>query len=812
MVGAPARGQALDADAMAARELARIALMDLRVRDSLEVADHAIAGALLAVAQEHAAADAELLRWRIENASAAGDRGAVLTLTRRLLELDPHDTVAQLRYLSASLDRVQTAEGRLRSADRLAENHAIDPAVRSRVALDAALLARELGDDEGFARRLELALTLDGSNRDAADLALAFLGPQARGPVERAELLLQVLYADPSDAGTHRALALTMVEGGAFAAARRFYDLASFLARAEAGVAPPEVVSESFILNWYVKGVKPTLDELNAELANQRLAAQRAWDAAVAQGVPTTGMQKPDEIFLQLSFERDRLVGALMIDDFATAQAATDDIIRQLQLYARRFEDPNTRPPGLTTEDLTRRLATTAADIWGFLAWTSAAPEDIRAQMELLTSMLGADDAGVRRLAGFRHLKLGESDAALAIFEGLSGLTGELLDDIGYALALGAVGRESESAAMLLRVFQDGPLTGVGAWARQRLITVGQPDPIDAAMTAPLTAQANAVPGWLDTMLARPDTAMNLTADVVDTAPEALAPPRVVLTLRNIAPIPLALGADRYLSSMMAATPRLLVGTREEIELGQPETVNLARRLRLEPGQAVTVTIDAGAGATGWTIDAGASRTVRARWRVLQDFNVGARGFLVRGPMALEATTASVQWAPLEETTIGPDAMASAVASAEGVALARLAAAMRARAIESSRAPGEAWTTTDFERVAQAFAQRYPSCSPRDRLLLLAILPHARMFGPMAVVDAVARDEPDATLAAVVAATRVTDANDALLARWIDGGQEPAASVCALVRERLAAPSPRGYALAGPGIAGLVPSRQSGAR
>lgn len=801
----------MDPDALLSRELARVAVLDLRLRDPLTASDHALAGALMAIAQDAAPGNAELLRWRIENASAAGDAAAVTTLTRRLLELDPHDTVAQLRYLSGQLANIQTAEARLRATDRLAENPSIDASVRSRVALDAALLARELGDDPGFERRLALALALDGSNRDAADLTLAYLGPRTADPVRRLELLLHVLYADPADAGTHRAIALELMQGGAYGQARRFYDLASMLARAETGAAPPEVMSESFILDWYVQGVKPTLDALNAELAAQRAGAQRAWDAAVAQGLPTTGMQRPDEIFLQLSFERDRLVGALMIDDFETAQASTDDTIRQLQLFARRFEDPAQRPPGVPLEELTRRLAMTATEIWAFLAWTAAAPEDIRLQIELISSLLGADDPGVQRLAGFRHLKLKEAEAALAIFEPLSQTTGDLMDDLGYALALEQVGRVEESAALLRGVYREGPLTGVGAWARQRLITIGQPDPVSGESAEALTRFAEGVPSWLDDMLRRPQTAMNLSAEAVNPQPAPLEPPVIEVTLRNIAPIPLALGADRYLSSMLAGSPRLLVGAREELELAQPETLNAARRLRLMPGEAVVVRADAGAGAAGWTIDAGAGRTVRARWRVLQDFNIGARGYLVRGPLALEATTSSVQWPPLRETTLSPDEMASAISNADGAALGTIAAALRARAIESTRSEGDAWTMADYERVVGAFAARYPALPVRDRLMLLAMLPHARMFGPMAALDNAARADADPGVALVVAATRVTDPADEFLARWIDSGEEPAASACALIRDRLATPG--GYAFAGPGVARLAPNvRQSGAR
>ncbi len=770
-----------------------------------------MAGALLAAAQQYAPDNAEMLRWRIENARQAGDNAAITDLTRRLLDLDPNDTVAQLRYLSQRLQRIQTVEGRLAASDRLWQNEAVDGAVRSQVALDAALLAREVGDDIGFEQRLQTSVQLDATNRTAADLMLSYLGPKLDNPASRFELLLHVLYADPIDPETHRTIALALIESGAFAEARLFYNYALQLQAIRLGSRPPDMMGESMIVDWYAEGVQPVIERMNAQLEAERAGAKAVWDAAIADGQPTIGLTNPDEVFLQFAFERERLVGCLLIGDVEAAQRSADDIIAQLQLIARNMQKPENRRPGVTSDDIAKSLAGIAGSVWGFLAWTVATPAMISQEIEILTAIVGPESPDVRRLRGFLHLKQAEPEPALAIFEELVPQTGNLLDDLGRALALEALGRVDESKAMLKTVFRDGPLTGVGAWARQHLIAQGEPDPIDTTNLGDVQSLVRTVPRWFGQMIERPETAMHLSLDVVDISPDALDPPRLIVTLRNTSPMPLALGAEKYLSSLIAISPKVNVGVRQEIDLAQPETLNLARRLRLMPSEAVRITVDAGAASTGWVIDSGLTRTVRARWRALQDFTIGARGYLVSGPYGLEATSPGVQWPPSPEAAQSSEELASRIATGDGVALAQVAAVMRARAIESTRSEGDPWTAEDYQRLAAAAAARYPDLDARDRAMLLAIIPHARMFPPYEAFDAAAREETDADLAAIVAVTRVSDATDEFLSRWIDADQQPAAAVCEIVRERLGREDPGGYASAGPGITGLFRPVRAGA-
>ncbi len=81
--------------------LIRAALFELRVLKEASAKDYEVAGMLLSQAQELVPDDVELVHRRLEAAWGAGDEKLVLQLSERIVMLDPRDTVAQLRIISA---------------------------------------------------------------------------------------------------------------------------------------------------------------------------------------------------------------------------------------------------------------------------------------------------------------------------------------------------------------------------------------------------------------------------------------------------------------------------------------------------------------------------------------------------------------------------------------------------------------------------------------------------------------------------------------------------------------------------------------
>ena len=170
-----------------------------------------------------------LARRRLEIALLLGDETAIDTSLRAVNALDPADDVVQLaRLMRAIDDRYQTAGERIEALTWLigSDRQGLGDAVRSRVALDLALLHRRTGALDAFAATLSTAVSLDASNRDAASIAAGFFRTHVDDPVAEAELLVNLLLSDPTDPSAIVTFAKLLIDRGATVGAARFFELA----------------------------------------------------------------------------------------------------------------------------------------------------------------------------------------------------------------------------------------------------------------------------------------------------------------------------------------------------------------------------------------------------------------------------------------------------------------------------------------------------------------------------------------------------------------------------------------------------------
>ena len=194
--------------------------------------------------------------------------------TRELIKIDPSDSVAQLRFLSWNASKRQTVQERLAVYDRYLDEAGVeaipDPAVRSRLALDAALLHREQGNEDGFVRHLTMAVSLDSSNKEAASLALAFYQERRDDPVATLELAINLLRADPVDPNLYFGVAAELAKHGEFGQAQRFHDSAQRLIATDGVINDQGIAIEAAVLRWHNFGAERVLAEFEQILQFQR--------------------------------------------------------------------------------------------------------------------------------------------------------------------------------------------------------------------------------------------------------------------------------------------------------------------------------------------------------------------------------------------------------------------------------------------------------------------------------------------------------------------------------------------------------------
>lgn len=737
----------------------RLALIDLRMRPSPGPEDYLVLDTMLGLAQRLNPTDARLVRRRAEAAYRMNDREALLARTRDIVRLDPFDTTAQLRLITLQVDRLQTAQGRLAAYDRFLgrAGAGIDPSVRSRLALDAALLAREMGDDAGFAQRLSVSTRLDSSNKEAAALASLYVATRMPGDrLANLEMASNLLLADPVDPNLHFALASELAKNGAYAQAERFHANARHVRSQDATQEASESIEiERFILLWYNEGPQAAHKAMMTDLEYKRYLQQLLIEQMTKSGVPTTDTEKPEDIRLGLQTERLRMLAADAAEDRAGVAESIADYARSVERIVNLLNDRTRRPSTMTDADAATRIYSMLVERLIIHAWTGVGLQDMVDQLRD-SPLLSGDKPDPVSLA-WASFSLETPEQSVKRFEDL--LADHSLARVGLALAYERAGSLDAAIEQYRLITQQFPISVAAAWARSRAMRLGNSDITRTELTPRAEAIAKAVPDWVDLTLREPWRLLSLSIETTSDRLGAMDPALLNITIRNNTPVPLGLGADRPIISRLLLAPSIDSGIDTGGRAQNPEVVEINERLRLGPGEELTVRAWGDAGFAGLSAEVATLASSRGRFRAIQGFTI-VLGALGPGPMCQSAESRPFTRLALAEATLPPAELAAQLAQASGDALRHALGALRLLALE----PGA--SATELEAAALAAAQRYAGADEATRCLMLAVLPHAGLAPALASFDesvrARAASETSPSVLSLLLLTRVTGPADPL--------------------------------------------------
>ena len=147
---------------------------------------------------------------------------------KQLLRIAPTESSAQLSRLRDAVARTNTVDERMGVYEQLltdGRSSKLDSRVAARLALDAALLQRQLGDIEQFARWLAESVALDPSYPEAMSLAAGFFGDESADVHRRAELLASTVLSNIRDSTIQVTLAEFLLAYGDYKDARAMYEV-----------------------------------------------------------------------------------------------------------------------------------------------------------------------------------------------------------------------------------------------------------------------------------------------------------------------------------------------------------------------------------------------------------------------------------------------------------------------------------------------------------------------------------------------------------------------------------------------------------
>ncbi|MGD9791577.1 MAG: tetratricopeptide repeat protein [Phycisphaerales bacterium] len=776
--------------------LAIVALMDLRAMQRPSADDYAAAYFMLEEALRLRPGDVSLARRAAEAAYNWGEAASLDRATRRVIELDPADSVAKLRLLSSTFARLQTADERIAAYDRVlgAAGASLDPAIRSRLALDAALLKREQGDEGGFGKLLAQAIRLDSTNKDAALLALTVYEQRVDARSGRWDLLSNLLYADPLDPNTHRRLAIEFARAGAWGAAKRFHSNELDLRSLAAERLSRESSVEAYVLRWLTSTPEEVYDALDLEVSKQRAEVARVRKAREEALLPTDNLPAEDDIRLSIEYEPIRIACAMAMGDADRLARAMADLKATVDTNAINLLDPLKRPEGMSEEDVKGTIRRSWATLTCWRAITGIDAEAIEADLPKAIEGLESADPEAQALRALAVARSGSSPAN----------ADDLGDSVWIAWSRAISGERASDTATRVRglrgAWSASPLSPAGAIASLKARALMESSGIAWKDAEAADAFAEGIPAWVDLMIREPKTFETLSVQVMPTSAGALDRAMAKVKLRNISRIPLGLGVGKPINSRVMFAPSFSAGPDVFISLVFPEVLDCAHRLRLNPGESLEAEFPLEIGPTAWVSQTASGVATRTRWRVLQGFVDLPGGGRDKGPGCVETQTESIVRGAIPEARQTPAELVERVKTAASRDLPTLLTAVRA--VFAMR-EGITTEAGGLETLAGALATAYPTWDVASRRWAIAALPPSGEIPSLKAFDDAVLNEAEVSLLGLVIVTRAASADLPIFERASASGDADLRLLVEIQRRRLA-DGGRPYAVRGTGLAGGV--------
>ncbi len=749
-----------DVRLMASDGLARTALAVLRGIPAPSEVDYRVTALALRIAQRprEVGPDEEMLRLERDAWQSAGDEEAALELTRRIARAWPGDLVSLLRVLTARIRGLQDTDQRLAAYDKLLgpEGAGLDPAIRSRLALDAALIARETGDEAGFLARLTQATTLDASNKDAAVLYATYLLDRTQDPRERADLLGNIVLSDPTDSEAYTNLAMELFRRGAFEGAFRFLNDATQLIVASGMNLTPDEIFIRYVGTWLSEGAEACGKQLDAMMNVQRTYVFNIQRERERQGLdPAPEM----EARLPAQFETLRLAMAFAAGDAEGLRKSVESLAATSAQQIKEIEDHEGASANLSEEQARDRIRQARTELVFDRLWAGYQIDEAERELELLIGEgkeaaagveegkgegeekvegggLGAE--AIERFRAFIAVRRGDIDGGIARLVALD--ASDLVAGLGVAIGLEAAGRREEAVRAYAKLALGNATSAIGAAARRRVEELLGRPLAKTPEAAALEAWSSGFAPWLDAMSEGPRRYMSLTARHVRPQIDIFDRVEVQVTLRNISRWPLALGPDSAINSRFLLTPRVTVKGVESREMALPEVTNLDRKLRLGPGEQVSVVVWASRGPVGTLASLTATKATKIRWRVMQGYRMDRGKGIVPGQLSISTETDLLSVYTLAERTEAE--VVEGIRTGEGRAF--LEAVTVAGGMGAARKVGES-KESNLERrraFADALAERLPSLNEYERVWALATaIPGGMFHAGAGLIDATRGDD-----------------------------------------------------------------------
>lgn len=700
-----------------ADQLARMINRRLREMSDPSQTDYTIIATAYAVASQLVPDDEEFARREVEAWTLSDKNGGIERSLRRLNALAPDDTVVQLRLINRRIRKLQDADGRLDAYNLLLgpRGQSLDPAIRSRLALDAGLLLRETGDEIGFLNYLNLSMSLDISNKDAAVLFASYINDRSDDPLERLEVLLNIVLADPLDREAYLNSAFILMSNGAHAGARRMLDLAAALTYAEGQVLDVATLFDVILTNWATDGDEACIERIDNLLVNERRNEEGRRAAILAEGLDP-GPPRP--IRLPPSIELLALAVHELRADEERSIATVERIDGFFQDRLVAINDPMQWPDGFTEEQVPETTISTLLEMAWIRLFSGHDLDTVDSLIEQLAEFAEQgllEETALKRTQGWLAGRRGDFDEARAVLEPIA--KEDTSASLGLAMTEESAGKTDAATRLYARLALEMPNSVVGCFARYKVERIiGKPVSFGPDARK-LDDYSLGFAPWLERFVEGPHSFMSIRAEQVRSSTDLLGRSELRFVIRNVSRRTLGIGAAAPIKSRIMMAPQLKVGGYDYMGLVRPEILRIDRRLRLEPGEELDLTVWATRGALGLAMDASPEQSASLRWRVVQGFEYQEEdGSYEAGPFCV-TTESDIQYRSAKRNVGDVDDVVGRLQTATEHELIEAMHIAVARIIDPpSGQPDDA-----PDRFFAAMTHRITELDSRERALALAV-------------------------------------------------------------------------------------------
>ena len=534
-----------------------------------------------------------LLADQVEGGAPDAARAARRESLAALARLDPADDVIRLARVAEAIESHTTADARVRAYESMlapANRAALGGPVASRLAYQLASLESRIGNTELFARWLAESVKADPGYPAAAQAAAGFFRMRVSDPAADVELLSVAVEANPRDLATWSALVSVLLDGGAFKGAERAARLAITVAEAErraetvysltgdlatalwgSGQRAEAMHELDLRMNRLTEDFRRMISLMDPSITNERLTREFP-PLPSSLSIAMLGVAKKDG-------NQKKLAELL------------DQALRGADAEIRRAKERGDSDAAIGSYDI-QKVTT--------LLLFGSEMRTVPGLIESAAKSGALGDDGKARFEAMLLWKQGKPEDAVKALEPMR--ENDPLAHYAYASALADLKRPHEAAKEFRAIAESRIGTSISLLALDRLAEVlGQQVVLTSQLTPALKEVSAALdkalqtqlPLALDEMMEHPLRALTVEVTPSSTQIKPYEQFSFTIRMRNNSRIPLAIGGDCPITgkvTMRAAAPR--PGNSDPAEL-PPQPILIDRRLRLGPGEEITVNIEA---------------------------------------------------------------------------------------------------------------------------------------------------------------------------------------------------------------------------